>query len=90
MQSNERTVPPDHDNRINPYGALWIDTYRAGLKGSQTWIVATSNVGIVNEGLWGGHLCIGNSIAMGPNEGDLYISPFGADAVHIEMIDIQR
>lgn len=81
-------VPPDHDNIASPYGSLWVDNYRRGLGDSKTWIIATSNVGQVSEGVWDGFFCIGNSIAIGPKPGDLVVSPFGADAVHIKLIEI--
>jgi predicted amidohydrolase len=81
-------VAPEHDNDLNPYGSLWIDAYRNGLKNSKTWIIATSNVGVIAEGVWQSHLCIGNSIASGPNHDELQISPFGKDAIHIEIIEV--
>jgi predicted amidohydrolase len=79
-------VPPSHDNVLEPYGSLWIDAYRRGLGAGKSWIVATSNVGVIQTGAWGGHLCIGNSIAIGPNESDLFISPYGVDAVHTKLV----
>jgi predicted amidohydrolase len=81
-------VPPQHDNIATPYGPLWFEAYRDGLAESNAWIVATSNVGVIAGGEWDGHPCIGNSIAMGPLEENLFISPFGAEAVHIKIIDI--
>ena len=82
-------VPPTHDNQAEPYGSLWVEAYRRGLGSSRTWIIATSNVGIVESGVWAGHPCIGNSIAMGPGSNDLIMLPFGQDAVHTEIIAIQ-
>jgi predicted amidohydrolase len=81
-------VPSDHNNDINPYGSLWVGAYRNGLGSSNTWIVATSNVGVISQGVWAGHLCIGNSIAIGPEVEQMQVFPFGSDAVHIEMVEI--
>jgi len=81
-------VPPDHDNGIDPYGSLWLDAYRRGLRESNTWFNATSNVGTVVSGEWRGFLCIGNSIAIGPDQENLHISPYGEDAAHIEIVEL--
>jgi predicted amidohydrolase len=81
-------VPPTHDNAITPYGSLWVDAYRRGLGTSESWIVATSNVGVIAQGVWKDHLCIGNSIAIGPKQADLVVLPFGAQAVNTQIIEI--
>ncbi len=83
-------VPPTHDNTVNPYGSLWVDAYRKGLGSSKSWIVATSNVGVMTDSVWTGFPCIGNSIAIGPAASDLIVSPFGQSAVHIELIEIRQ
>lgn len=79
-------VPPDFDNSLTPYGTLWIDAYTTGIADANTWVIATSNVGVVRDGQWAGHKCIGNSITMGPGQ-SVFISPFGENATHIELID---
>jgi predicted amidohydrolase len=81
-------VPPDFDNSATPYGSLWIDAYALGIADSNTWVISTSNVGVVRDGQWAGHKCIGNSISMGPAQ-SVQISPFGEDAIHIELINTQ-
>jgi len=78
-------VPPDFNNSLTSYGSLWVEAYAAGLKDSKVWVIATSNVGVVPSGRRAGHKCIGNSITMGPGK-SLQVSPFGEDAVHIELI----
>lgn len=78
-------VPPDFDNSLSPYGSLWMDAYAAGLTDSKVWVIATSNVGMIRHGEWAGHKCIGNSITIGP-DGEVEVSPFGEDAVHIGLI----
>jgi predicted amidohydrolase len=83
-------VPPEHNNLETPYGSLWVNAYRRGLGESKSWIVATSNVGKISHGVWKNHLCIGNSIAIGPNEQDIVISPFGAEASHLGIIEIRQ
>jgi predicted amidohydrolase len=78
-------VPPDFDNTLTPYGSLWIDAYASGIAESNTWVIATSNVGVVRDGQWAGHKCIGNSITIGPGQ-SVQISPFGEDAVSVQLI----
>jgi predicted amidohydrolase len=83
-------VPPEHDNLETPYGSLWVNAYRRGLGNSRAWIVAASNVGKISHGVWKDHLCIGNSIAIGPSDKDIVISPFGPEASHLEIIEIPQ
>ena len=83
-------VPPNHDNTETPYGSLWVDAYRRGLGSSKSWVVATSNVGVISDGVWVGFPCIGNSIAVGPGAAELIVSPFGQTAVHTEIIEISQ
>lgn len=81
-------VPPGHDNTQTPYGQLWFDAYRRGLKQSKSWVIAASNVGAVTDGEWDGHFCIGNSIALGPGQADVVVLPFGVDAVKVQLIEV--
>ena len=80
-------VPPDFNNSLTPYGSLWTHAYSSGVADSNKWVIATSNVGFIRSGQWAGYKCIGNSIAMGPNQ-SLQVSPFGEEAEHIELITI--
>lgn len=78
-------VPPDFDNALTPYGSLWVDAYSSGLADAKTWIIATSNVGVMRSGPWAGFKCIGNSITIEAS-GAVQVSPFGEEAVHIKLI----
>jgi predicted amidohydrolase len=78
-------VPPDFDNSLTPYGPLWVDAYSSGLGDAKTWIIATSNVGVMRSGPWAGFKCIGNSMAIGADR-TVQVSPFGESAVNLRLI----
>jgi len=81
-------VPPDHDNTKKPYGRQWLRDYSVVAKLYDMGIVAVSNVGPVTCGLWKGHKCIGNSLAVGPAGQVLTRGPFGERAQALLTVDV--
>jgi predicted amidohydrolase len=78
-------MPADHDNEVEPYGALWRSSYtQLAAKGVTT--IAASNVGPITAGDWAGRECIGASLAIGPNV-DVQ-APYGVDAETMLIVDV--
>lgn len=82
-------VSPSHDNRINPYGGIWINAFTPICKEYKLNIVGVSNVGKVTDGDWKGWYCIGNSIFMS-NTGEVVTLPYGKDADTIVYQQISK
>ncbi len=82
-------VPPDHDNHQDPYGQLWLDHYGVVAKEFDLWIAGASNVGLVTEGEWSGHQCIGCSLVMNPAGETALHGPYGVDAAGLLLVDIE-
>ena len=82
-------VPPDHDNAREPYGRLWLDSYGPVAKEFGLWIAGASNVGLVSEGEWSGHPCIGCSLVMNPDGKPALRGPYGVDADALLLVDIE-
>lgn len=81
-------VPPTWDNARRRYGRDWHRNYAAVARPFQLWVAGCSNVGPVRGGAWDGHLCIGNSLVVGPDGGVAARGRFGADADEIILCDI--
>lgn len=81
-------VPPDHDNMKEPYGRLWLDSYRPVAHEGKMWIAGTSNVGPVTEGEWSGHQCIGCSLVMAPDGKPALRGPYGVDAAGLLLANV--
>jgi predicted amidohydrolase len=73
-------VPADHDNQKDPYGKLWLDSYRPVAREFRLSIVGVSNVGPISVGPWKGRKCIGNSLVVGPDGRELLRGPYGEGA----------
>lgn len=82
-------VPPDHDNTREPYGRLWLDSYRPVAKEFGLWIAGASNVGRISEGEWAGHHCIGCSLVVNPDGEPALRGPYGVDAAERLFVDIE-
>lgn len=82
-------VPPDHDNHKAPYGQLWLDNYGVVAKEFGLWIAGASNVGLVTEGEWSGHPCIGCSLVINPTRETALHGPYGVDAAALLLVDIE-
>lgn len=82
-------VPPDHDNAQEPYGRLWLDNYGAVAKEFGLWIAGASNVGVIKEGEWSGHPCIGCSLVMNPAGEAALRGPYGVGASALLFVDVE-
>ncbi|MFP4662003.1 MAG: carbon-nitrogen hydrolase family protein [Halanaerobiales bacterium] len=81
-------VKPDHDNVKEPYGNLWLESYRTLSREYNMAVVGVSNVGVVDGGPWDGYKCIGCSLAVGPGGKILGKSPYGKDKVDLNIISL--
>jgi predicted amidohydrolase len=81
-------VPPDHDNKKDPYGKTWKDAYLPVAKEFSVWIASASNVGPVTEGPWKYWKCIGCSLIIGPDGKEKLIGPYGENAEKIMFYSI--
>lgn len=81
-------VPPDHDNVKEPYGQLWLDNYRPVAREFNLWIAGTSNVGVISQGEWSGHHCIGCSLVMNPEGTPALRGPYGVDAAALLFVEV--
>jgi predicted amidohydrolase len=82
-------VPPDHDNVKEPYGQLWLDNYGPVAREFNMWIAATSNVGVISQGEWSGHHCIGCSLVMSPSGKPVVRGPYGVDTAALLFVEIE-
>ena len=82
-------VTPEHDNTRDPYGQLWLDNYGPVASEFQTWIAAASNVGLITDGEWTGHPCIGCSLVIDPAGKPVVCGPYGVDASTLILTDIE-
>ncbi len=57
-------VPPDFDDLATPYGAEWIDAYRAISTAFKIPVVGVSNIGKIEGGPWDRWPVIGRSLAI--------------------------
>ncbi len=57
-------VKSDHDNKENPYGSMWIKSYRRLARLYGTTVAGVSGVGKITRGPWKGRKCIGNSLVI--------------------------
>jgi predicted amidohydrolase len=82
-------VPADHDNHLDPYGQLWLDTYVPVARDFRLWIAGVSNVGWLTEGPWKGRECIGSSLLIDPEGERVLRGSYGPDADTILYADIE-
>ena len=81
-------VPADHDNRLEPYGQLWRDSYMPVAKAFSVWILGASNVGWIEAGPWAGYKCIGCSLVVGPDGREILHGPYCVDAETTLYVDV--
>jgi predicted amidohydrolase len=82
-------VPPDHDNKRDPYGKTWRDAYMPVAIEFSVWIASASNVGPVTEGPWKNWRCIGCSLIIGPEGKEELTGPYGENAEKIMFYSIK-
>ena len=82
-------VPADHDNRREPYGQLWLDSYGPVAHDFRLWIAGVSNVGPMTAGPWQGRQCIGCSLLVGPDGHRVLIGPYGVRAEALLCAEIE-
>lgn len=81
-------VPADHDNRREPYGQLWRDSYGPVARDFRLWIAGVSNVGAITGGPWSGRKCIGCSLLVGPDGEPRATGPYGDSAETLLLADL--
>ena len=82
-------VDADHDNRVQPYGALWRGAYSQLTSLYDITLVGVSHVGWLTEGPWQGRKVIGCSLAMGAGGRVLAEGPYGADAEALVVVGVE-
>jgi len=82
-------VKADHDNTKEPYGGMWLKSYRELCKLYGISIVGVSNVGWITDGPWKGRKVIGCSLAVGPKGEVLAKGPYGPDAEALIVVNMQ-
>ena len=81
-------VDADHDNEREPYGAIWLDSYRRLASEFGLPVVAVSGVGWLTDGPWKGRKLIGCSMAVGPDGRILAQGPYGPNADSLIVVDV--
>ena len=81
-------VDGDHDNAAQPYGSLWINSYREIARLYHISVVGVSNVGWLTDGPWKGRKCIGCSLAVGPDGTILAQGPYGESAEILLTVEV--
>jgi predicted amidohydrolase len=89
LSSCSWAVKAEHDNRRDPYGSLWKESYSTLAKLYDLTIVGVSNVGWINAGTWKGRKCIGCSLAVGPQGQVLAEGPYGETAECLMTVPIE-
>jgi predicted amidohydrolase len=74
-------VDADHDNQREPYGSMWLCSYRQIARDYAATIVGVSNVGPMTSGPWAGRKCIGCSLAVGPGGEVLAQAPYNEECL---------
>ena len=82
-------VPPDHDDAADPYGAMWLESYRALATDYRMPVIGVSNVGPVAGGEWDGWRCIGRSLAVGLDGEVLARGPHEQEALLVVTVPVR-
>jgi predicted amidohydrolase len=82
-------VDAGHDNRSEPYGQLWLDSYTELARLYDATVIGVSNVGRLTSGPWLGRKCIGCSLAVGPGGEVLARGPYGETAEALVCVEVQ-
>lgn len=81
-------VEANHDNSLEPYGALWRGAYETLTGLYDLTVAGVSNVGWLRGGPWMGRKCIGCSLAVGPGGRVLAQGPYGESAESLIVVDV--
>jgi predicted amidohydrolase len=81
-------VPADHDQKREPYGQLWLESYQPVAREFGMWIAGVSNVGPITDGPWSGRKCIGCSLVIGPEGTVAYKAPYAETGEHLMSVMI--
>ncbi len=81
-------VPPEHDNKADPYGDTWRKAYMPVAGEFKVWIASASNVGPVTMGPWKGWNCIGCSLVVDADGHEVLMGPYGKEAETILYCNI--
>lgn len=81
-------VDADYDNQIEPYGALWLESYGQLARQFQMPVVGASNVGPVAAGPWAGRKCIGCSLIVGADGQPVAIGPYDEPACVVAELEL--
>jgi predicted amidohydrolase len=79
-------VDADHDNRSDPYGGLWLDSYSQLAKQFQMPVAGVSNVGPITAGPWAGRRCIGCSMLIDSDGNQLVMGPADEEALIVAEV----
>ena len=82
-------VPPDHDDAVEPYGAMWLESYTALADAYRMPLIGVSNVGPLVGGEWDGWRCIGCSLAVGPGGEVLARGPYDQEALVVVSVGLR-
>lgn len=82
-------VDGDYDNKKQPYGALWMESYTTLAKLYDIIVAGISNVGWLTAGPWKGRKCIGCSLAVGPGGEVLARGPYGENAEALLVVKVK-
>ena len=82
-------VDADHDNAVQPYGALWRGSYGELARLYDLWVVGVSNVGWITGGPWCGRKCIGCSLAVAPGGRVAAQGPYGEAAEDLVVVEVR-
>jgi predicted amidohydrolase len=78
---------PNHDNIKDPYGAMWLQSYKSLAELYEIPVIGVSNVGWIEGGAWNGWKCIGCSLAIGADGSVLAKGEYGHQAEALIPVD---
>ena len=81
-------VEPWHDNSRESCTDIWKKSYSRLAKLYSISVVGVSNVGPIEAGVWKGKVCIGGSLAVGPDGKIIAEGPYGEFAEKLVVVEI--
>lgn len=82
-------VDAEHANETDPYGSLWLRSYRELSASHDLPVVGVSSVGRISGGPWEGRKLIGCSLAIGSDGRILAQGPYGEHAEALIPVDVE-